>query len=284
LDAQSQLTQILAKYNSNHLFDRRLELEFMPFSPPIAQPTAVCKICGQTALLEGVVDFNKNCEQFENRFPLPLCGIPVYYHRCPACGFLFTTAFDNFSNDDFKKWIYNDEYVLVDPEYKSERPRRMTESLLNLLPNHKSIRILDYGAGNGQLAANLRAAGFENVSCYDPFVPEFSRRPDDLFDCILCFEVIEHSTEPRRIMSDIASFLKQPGIVVFTTLYSKPGEMSPLVNWWYVAPRNGHVSIHSELSMKSLLQSLGYQTGSFNHAVHVMVRELPEFAEPWLKG
>lgn len=260
------------------------QFTLMPLSPPIAEPTAVCKICGQTARLEGVVDFNKNCEQFEKRYPLPLSGIPVYYHRCPACGFLFTTAFDHFTNDDFKKWIYNDQYALVDPEYEIVRPHRLADSFIKLMAQGKSARILDYGAGNGKFAARLRGAGFENIICYDPFVPQFSKRPEGLFDCIFCFEVMEHSTDPRKTLTDILTMLKQPGIVVFSTLYAKPEDVSPLVHWWYVAPRNGHVSIHSERSMQVLAQSLGYMTGSFNQAVHVLVKEVPEFARPWLGG
>ena len=64
---------------------------------PLASRSAVCKCCGKPADLFGVVDFHKSCEDRRGP-PLPLSGVPIYYYRCPNCGFLFTTAFDDAGN------------------------------------------------------------------------------------------------------------------------------------------------------------------------------------------
>ena len=45
---------------------------------------AACKCCGATALPYGVVDFHKNCE-IQRRRVLGVSGVPIYYYRCPAC-------------------------------------------------------------------------------------------------------------------------------------------------------------------------------------------------------
>src|SRR5688572_1810116 len=82
-----------------------------------APASAACKCCGSLAPLFGVVDFHKNCEIAHGRNVLSLSGVPVYYHRCRSCGFIFTVAFDHFSPGDFAREIYNDEYRLVDPDF-----------------------------------------------------------------------------------------------------------------------------------------------------------------------
>src|SRR5580704_4792045 len=81
-----------------------------------------CKVCGSDSLLIGVVDFARSCEDATHPAG-PLSGIPIYYHRCTSCGFMFTIAFDDFTAADFEHWIYNDRYIEVDHEYLDFRPR-----------------------------------------------------------------------------------------------------------------------------------------------------------------
>jgi hypothetical protein len=94
-----------------------------------------CKICGAQAELLGVTDFHKNCEEIRRKV-LTLSGIPVYYHRCPVCDFVFTTAFDGFTQNDFARLIYNDEYQLAIVRsdvglFQPERSRRVqTDAVL----------------------------------------------------------------------------------------------------------------------------------------------------------
>ena len=85
-------------------------------SAVVPQPLS-CKCCGGTAVLFGVVDFNRSCEDV-SRLPVPLAGVPIYYHRGSRCGFLLTTPFDDSTEDDFRREIYNDQYERFDPEYR----------------------------------------------------------------------------------------------------------------------------------------------------------------------
>ena len=74
---------------------------------PVFAKETPCKCCGALAFLYGVVDFHKNCEIYR-RNVLEISGVPIYYHRCPECGFIFTTAFDHFTNEDFQQYVYNE--------------------------------------------------------------------------------------------------------------------------------------------------------------------------------
>jgi hypothetical protein len=248
---------------------------------PVCAATAPCKCCGAMAMPYGVVDFHKNCE-VQRRKVLGISGVPIYYHRCPACGFLFTTAFDDFTTDDFLRHIYNEEYVLVDPDYREDRARANAEFLLALFSEGRPRRVLDYGGGNGALAAQLRAAGFPEVETYDPFVPRHSARPAGRFDCVVCFEVVEHSTEPQRTLADMSDFLADPGLIVFSTLLQPPDIDRQGLNWWYAGPRNGHVSLFSRESLISLIEPFGFGLASFNDGVHILFREIPDFASHFL--
>jgi 2-polyprenyl-6-hydroxyphenyl methylase/3-demethylubiquinone-9 3-methyltransferase len=240
-----------------------------------------CKCCGATALPYGVVDFHKNCEIYR-REVLGISGVPIYYYRCPACRFIFTTAFDDFTKDDFLRYVYNDDYLLVDPDYLGERARWNADLLVHLFSGTRPGRILDYGGGNGALADHLRAAGFPAVETFDPFVPRHSARPPGRFDCVLCFEVVEHSTDPERTFADICDSLDDPGLILFSTQLQPPDIDRQGLNWWYAGPRNGHVSLFSRASLQALLEPFGFGLASFNHSLHALFREIPDFAKPFL--
>ena len=86
-------------------------------------------------------------------------AVLVPYHRCEACGFLFTPFFDNWTQHAFQRFIYNDDYIVVDPEYIGARPIRVAERFADLLAPARGSRVLDWGAGSGIFAAEMADAG-----------------------------------------------------------------------------------------------------------------------------
>ena len=242
---------------------------------PIPPETTPCKCCGATATPYGVVDFNKNCAGRD----LGIAGVPIHYHRCPACRFIFTTAFDGLSQDEMQLAIYNDGYALVDPDYQLVRPQSSAAFLTMLFPAAKPPTLLDFGGGAGTLAGLLRDAGFPDVDTYDPFVAEHSLRPTRRYDCITCFEVAEHTTDPRGTFAAIAGLLNDPGLVILSTALQPPDIDRQGLSWWYAAPRNGHVSLYAQQSLLQLVQRLGFKLASYNDNFHLLFRTLPEFAK-----
>ena len=238
-----------------------------------------CKICSEPAPLLGVVDFNKCCEE-PRGFKLPLSGTPVYYRRCQACGFLFTDAFDDWSTEEFKAHIYNDGYLAVDPDYTLNRPRDNAGVVQQVFGGLKEERrVLDYGGGNDVFCSELRTAGFPVAITYDPFTPEFAHRPEGEFDLITCFETLEHMPDPNGGITAILENIADPGMVLFTTML-QPDDFSRLgLNWWYVGPRNGHVSLYSREALIRAWGKHGYKTASFTENLHVAFRTLPRFAK-----
>jgi SAM-dependent methyltransferase len=242
-----------------------------------------CKICGSPAALFGVVDFNRSCEEARGVF-LPLSGIAIYYRRCSACGFLFTDSFDDWTEADFKSHIYNDGYLAVDPHYSQTRPDKHARMIAGAFDKDKArLRVLDYGGGNGRFGATLRGYGFSAVETYDPFTPEFSRSPSGKFEIVCCFETLEHLPDPVAGIAALASFVAEPGIVMLATLMQPEDLATRRMDWWYIGPRNGHISLFSRQSLALAWQRHAFMTGSFNDSQHAAFRNVPDFASHLIK-
>jgi 2-polyprenyl-6-hydroxyphenyl methylase/3-demethylubiquinone-9 3-methyltransferase len=253
-----------------------------PLSPVCAKQ-APCKCCGTSTSLFGVVDFHKNCEIIRRKV-LDVSGIPIYYYRCPECKFIFTTAFDDFTKEDFIRYIYNEEYRLVDPDYEESRPRGNAQTVANLFSGaSRPRRILDYGGGSGRLEKFLRAAGFPDVDTYDPFVPGHDIKPTERYECIVSFEVFEHTTDPLGTLTEMNELLTENGLILFSTLVQPNDIDQQELNWWYAGPRNGHVSLYSRQSLGKLGLPFGLHYGWFDDGLHVMVRQVPDFAKSFMK-
>jgi 2-polyprenyl-3-methyl-5-hydroxy-6-metoxy-1,4-benzoquinol methylase len=235
---------------------------------------SVCKVCQGPAVLYGVVDFNKSCLELGKVF-LPLRGVPVYYHRCESCGLIFSNAFDAWTPADYREHIYNADYITVDPEYADARPRSMAETVFKFLKPAGDIQILDYGSGSGLMAQVLRDKGLSATS-WDPMTSQ--AQPDaSHFDVVTSFEVLEHTATPIATAQDMVKRLTPTGVLLFSTLVVDA--LPPHhVGFWYIAPRNGHVTIYTKKSLQTLFGSLGCRVHHFNETMHMAFQTLP----PWL--
>lgn len=225
----------------------------------MADKTEVCKICGGDAPHWAIIDFNRSCEDWRvmrrgRTTPFFYNGIEVHYYRCADCQFLFTPFFDDWSVDRWRRAIYNGDYERADPEGRIARPARTAERLLTLFPKKT---ILDYGGGSGITATLLRCYGVYAHS-YDP-ITGFDLEPNLKYDVVSCVEVLEHAADPFGLISDLVRFLNPGGVVRFTT-HLQPERVRP--DWWYIAPRNGHVSIFSERSLTLLWKHIGFEVTS----------------------
>ena len=197
------------------------------------------------------MDFNK-CAGFYVFGP---ASVPVHYHRCEECGFLFTPFFDDWTDEDFRRFIYNTDYGLVDPEYEGTRPIRVADHLAQFLAGREDAGILDYGAGGGLFAKRLTELGFQHVESYDPF--SMPARPSGRFDIITCTEVIEHVPFPSVALDDMLSLLAVHGCIILGETLQPPDIGMIRGNWWYVAPRNGHMSTFAGRTLAMMAERSG---------------------------
>jgi hypothetical protein len=247
------------------LADRLMSL---PRLDPVNARTAVvqCKICGQGAPFFDVVDFNK-CAAY---YPFGPSGVTLSYHRCDACGFLFTPFFDDWTHDDFRRFVYNEDYTIVDPDYVDRRPTQMAEQMARLLNGYQDARILDYGAGRGVFAERMAVLGFPHVESYDPF--SMPTRPKGKFEVITCTEVIEHTPSPLQAFADMRAFMTDQSCIILSETLQPSDICRVRGNWWYVAPRNGHVSTFADRTLSTVAAKLGlmFHRGTGHHLLQTV--------------
>jgi 2-polyprenyl-3-methyl-5-hydroxy-6-metoxy-1,4-benzoquinol methylase len=235
-----------------------------------------CKVCQGPAQLYGVTDFHKSCEEQNGRY-LPLSGVPIYYHRCDRCGLVFTHAFDRWEKRDYLRHIYNDDYVVIDPDYIEVRPSANANLVLDFIKKKPSLRCLDYGGGNGILAAHLRERGIDGHS-WDPMGEEGAVLPTGLFDFVTAFEVMEHTPAPLRTIRQALGLISPNGVLLFSTLIID--QVRPrTMDFWYIAPRNGHITIHTSASLQTMFGMFGYRVHHYNANLHLAMKDIPD----WLR-
>lgn len=220
-----------------------------------------CKLCGNNASYIGSKDLGKGCLTSS---PYIETGILVLYYTCNSCGLTYTPYFDTFTYSQWVEYIYNDEYILYDPEYAGIRAKNNLIAVPNLMSRlriPKECSKIDYGSGSGDFAKGIGG------EAYDPYSNNI--RPSGKFDFITCFEVAEHHTDPISLFKDLASLLSDNGTILLTTLTLN----RPQISNWYIGPRNGHCTIYNKktLTILASLVSLIYKplndnTHIFTHA------------------
>lgn len=238
---------------------------------------AQCKICGADAHLFGVVDFNRSCQP--SNYPGGLVGVPVYYHRCKACHFVFTRAFDRFDPASWRRFIYNDAYFAsLDPAYEIARPQmnfQVVGAACRIIGRKKIVGI-DYGGGNGVLARLLSAQGIRYFT-HDPYA-ESNVCSEDVgrFSFLSSFEVLEHTTDPVATIKDMLRFVGTEFVAVISTQCSENlVDEEKRLSWTYIAPRHGHVSIYSKKALALLAKKFSMDYLSVSRGTHLFGRKAP---------
>ncbi len=240
-----------------------------PTAPTFAVP---CKICCADAHVFDTVDAAKNCCEPMGLY-LPPTGTAVTYHRCVACGFVFTAWCDAFTDEDFRREIYNDGYAQVDPLYREIRPRGSARLLREVFADacrfEAPPRLLDYGAGSGTLAALLGDRA--RTESFDPFsaTPDHATRPTERFDVVFASEVIEHVTRPIETIAAMRDLLRPGGFMLFSTMVTPPDIDTVRASWWYISPRNGHVSIFTPAALAAACAQTGLHYTALSDEWHL---------------
>jgi hypothetical protein len=244
-----------------------------------------CKVCAAAAFAYDVVDLAKTCH-FET-YPEGLWGVPVYYHRCASCGFVFTDFFDEFTSEQWTSVVYDaDYYGRVDPDYAEVRPcgnARLVDSLL--AGSAKGVIGIDYGGGNGRTAELLRGRGYR-YDTYDPFgAKDLRPEHESRYNFCSTFETAEHSPDPHGFLKDILRLCSPGRLMVLIGTNASDRNMSAYdrLRWWYAGPRNGHISLYSRESLRRLAAAHGLDYTTVSGNTHLLSRGMnPRAAHRWL--
>ena len=148
--------------------------------------------------------------------------------------------------------------------------------------NRTSPAILDVGCGSATLLGLLKRYGFrvrgvdfsseaskiaksENGVDVTVGSLEDARFPDQSFDVVTLFHVMEHVTNPRRVLSEVARVLKPNGVVILQVPNIESWQFKIFGARWYGLDIPRHVIDYSKNSMFKLLAESGFTPGRVRH-------------------
>jgi 2-polyprenyl-3-methyl-5-hydroxy-6-metoxy-1,4-benzoquinol methylase len=168
----------------------------------------------------------------------------------------------------------------------------ISPKILSILRDLDVQRVVDIGAGNGSLCADIHRAGYQVVGVeYDqqgveiarrshPEVPFYNigvqddpailRQQQELFDVAVSTEVIEHLFTPQLLPIFAGGLLKENGLLILTTPYHgylKNLALSLANKWddhhtalWH----GGHIKFWSRATLRTLLEENGFEEIDFS--------------------
>ena len=193
----------------------------------------------------------------------PLCGSQGHlfyeaekhrFYSCDNCGGLFRDR-DQFLNLEQEK----NRYLLHQNHLEDQGYREFVKPILEAVrTNHDTDTLgLDFGCGHTPVISEiLRKEGF-NVDIYDPvFFPQRNLE-GKAYDFIICCEVMEHFTYPKKEFELLDRLLKAPGkLFCMTNVYSDEMDFGS----WYYKNDPTHVFLYREETLAHISKNLGFKS------------------------
>jgi SAM-dependent methyltransferase len=209
--------------------------------------------------------------------------------KCHNCTFIFTQDYPE--EDKIHSYYDSDEYIS-----HSDTNKGIINNLYKLVRGimlHKKKRIirkasglnvgnlLDIGSGTGHFLNIMRKAGWKvtgieiNDKARENAVSRFGLNilpteqlnilPDNSFDCITLWHVMEHFHEPFKYFQEIKRLLKPCGIVIVALPNTDSFDAGYYGKYWAALDVPRHLWHFSPSTFKRFGKKIGlYYSGSFN--------------------
>lgn len=159
-----------------------------------------------------------------------------------------------------------------------EMKRMTAEQRIREISPHVPMdgRWLDVGCANGEFIAQLQVQGMQNVEGLElssVAVEQAVRRglnvrcgtmedlpPDETYDCISAFDVIEHVLDPLGFLQQISARLKPHGRVVLSMPDKSSFHRRVMGRRWYFYIPEEHLHYYDASVMRGLFAKVGLKT------------------------
>src|SRR5215469_8446371 len=134
-------------------------------------------------------------------------------------------------------------------------------ALLRFLTEQRDLQVHAAGFDESAFNRHLKAQGFE---FYDR--NELRMLPPRSFDVITCVEVIEHTLEPKEVVTEISRLLKPEGLLLLTTgnMHSPVARMRGF-HFSYCVPEV-HISLFNPKVLEILYRGCGLEPRYFRYS------------------
>jgi hypothetical protein len=199
---------------------------------------------------------------------------PALYLRCTGCGLVFVPE---------APWLdraYSDAISGLDTGLL-DRCLVLSNITAALLRSEGMAggRFLDWAGGYGALTRFMRDRGFD-FQDFDPLAQNVfagahrlaELRPEDHFDAVTAFEVLEHLADPVGTLRAVA---ESSDMLVLTTRLL-PAQTPRPTEWDYYALGSGqHITFYTPGALRTLGRRLGYDHITPGGLVHLFQRRPP---------
>ncbi|MCX8022711.1 MAG: class I SAM-dependent methyltransferase [Syntrophorhabdaceae bacterium] len=145
--------------------------------------------------------------------------------ECTECGLVFLSSFDHISDDFYEDSSMHENDISIEGWLRETTcdDERRVEYLARTIENK---HVLDFGCGNGGFIMRARdyAAIIEGVEVERRLDPHFKKNSltvykslgeiNKKFDVITAFHVIEHIKDPAGLLKNLATLLRENGIII----------------------------------------------------------------------
>ena len=134
-------------------------------------------------------------------------------------------------------------------------------ALLRFLTEQKDLQVHASGFDESAFSQRLRDQGFD---FYDRH--ELQRLPPGSFDVITCIEVIEHTLEPKEVVTEISRLLKPEGVLLLTTgnMHSPVARLRGF-HFSYCLPEV-HISLFNPKLLENVYRACGLEPRYFKYS------------------
>jgi 2-polyprenyl-3-methyl-5-hydroxy-6-metoxy-1,4-benzoquinol methylase len=194
--------------------------------------------------------------------------------RCTHCGYIFVE-----SNVERSKINYSGSYaekIRGDFRLGTSNDSYAREVLKQIESLSERGRILDIGCGAGFFLNYARNAGWQtygveltienaryasehlglnvkNVSIED------SKFPDNFFDVVTMWDVIEHLNNPRETIAHLFNIIKDNGLLCVETPNTESIYRALLGKYWIAFADSTHIRFFNKTNLKVLLEKSGFK-------------------------
>ena len=211
--------------------------------------------------------------------------------KCRNCQLIYVNPIEKASkiNEDYFQMASIDASIIRESRLSA------TESQLGLIRQYKNgTRLLDIGCGEGFFLFNASRAGYitkgielsQDAAAYarrefglDVEAKSFEelRFPENYFDVITLWQVLEHVPYPSMILEEVHRILKPGGVLAMSTpdIGGIPAKIFGR-RWWNI--RRLHINQFTAKTLMSILKNIGFKnmsSVSYRESISLLMLFIP---------
>lgn len=226
---------------------------------------------------------NKRCRYCGSRMTKTYKTIGSYHiNHCGKCHLLFTEEGSTNAASSVNEEWYSEDYVLSYIKRASEFKKRFSQKIHEIESIKNGGNLLDIGCGVGLFLESMIEAARLSWKLYgidinERLIKEGKARLDqkvsnlylgrlttlrlksNYFDCVTCFDVLEHDDHLESTLKEIKKILKPSGLL----LIQSPNEQSVMAylcgSWWDWWAVPDHIFHFNPRSLSSILKKQGFR-------------------------